>query len=306
MTSAAYTRFTAFRKSQPRSPRLERELVQVRGLTIAVFRTPPVADAPPLCCVNGGMIFSHSLLWPALAPLAQRRQLILFDLRGRGESQTPPAPHASRVEFDAGDVVTLRSALGLDQWDLLGHSWGGGIAMLAAANDPSGVRRLVLASAVGPTSDWVASLHQRALDNLENPERATLAALDPAALHQDDPEIHATYSRALYPAYFADRELSRMFAAPRALSATGAAVAARLRREGYDWRSSLHAIRAETLLVHGRNDVLPATLVTESAALIPGARELLIDDAGHMPFWEQPTRFFGAVDSFLTDGARSA
>lgn len=306
MTSAAYARFAAFRKSQPRTPRLERTIVQVRGLSLAVFRTPAVAGAPPLCCVNGGMIFSHSLLWPALAPLAHTRQLILFDLRGRGESQTPPAPRASRVEFDAGDVVALRTALGLAQWDLFGHSWGGGIAMLAAAGDLGGVRRLVLASAVGPTSAWVASLHQNALDNLEGAEGATLAALDPAALHQDDPEVHAVYSRALYPAYFADHELARMFAPPRALSATGAAVAAQLRRDGYDWRAAVRTIRAPTLLLHGLNDVLPATLADETTALIPDARRHPIADAGHMPFWEQPAEFFGAVESFLSPAAATA
>ena len=275
-------------------------MVQVRGLSLAVLRTPVVEGAPPLCCVNGGMIFSHALLWPALAPLAQRRQIILFDLRGRGESQTPPAPHASRVEFDAGDVVALRSALGLEQWDLFGHSWGGGIAMLAAAGDTSGVRRLVLASAVGPTSEWVASLHQNALDSLSGAARATLAALDPTALHRDDAEVHAAYSRALYPAYFADHELGRMFAPPRALSATGAAVAARLRRHGYDWRSAIRGIRAQTLLLHGLNDILPASLAADTAALIPGAQQQMIADAGHMPFWEQPAEFFAAAECFLS------
>jgi len=135
-------------------------------------------------------------------------------------------------------------------------------------------------------------------------ERTTLASLDPAELHRDDPEIHAAYSRALYPAYFADRELGRMFAPPRALSATGAAVAARLRRDGYDWRSAIRAIRATTLLVHGRDDILPAALATETATLIAGAKTALIADAGHMPFWEQPSEFFNVVESVLAAPGR--
>ena len=46
--------------------------------------TPPVIGALPLLCINGGLLFDHTLLWPALAALATHRQLIFFDQRGRG------------------------------------------------------------------------------------------------------------------------------------------------------------------------------------------------------------------------------
>ena len=252
MNETTRQRFESFRKSLPRPPRLERRTVQARGLDFAVWLSPDVAGAPPLVCVNGGMLYSHALLWPALSPLAVGRQLILYDQRGRGASQAPPALRNSRVEYDAGDVVAIREALGIARWDMFGHSWGGGIAMLAAERDAPGVRRLVTANAVGATSDWVAQLHANALARLEGAERAALAALDPHTLHADDPATHAEYSRAIYPAYFADREFSRGFAPPREASATGAAIAARLRRDGYDWREPIKRIAATTLVVHSR------------------------------------------------------
>jgi proline iminopeptidase len=68
----ARDRFVAFRRSLPRPPHLTRRLVQSRGLDFAVFTTPPVDGVPPLICVNGGMLFDHKLLWPALSPLAAR------------------------------------------------------------------------------------------------------------------------------------------------------------------------------------------------------------------------------------------
>src|SRR5690349_7458263 len=151
--------FLAFRKSLPRPPRLTRTMVPVRGLELAVYTTPEVeGDRQPLLCVNGGVIFDHHLLWPALSPLAARRRLVLYDQRGRGASQAPPGALAARIEHDAGDIPALREALGLARWDVLGHSWGGGLAALGAARDPSGVRRLVLVDAVGPTSSWLARL----------------------------------------------------------------------------------------------------------------------------------------------------
>lgn len=292
-------RYTAFKKAQPRTPRLTRSGVSARGLEFAVWRSPEVAGAPPLLCVNGGMLYSHALLWPALAPLAAHRQVILYDQRGRGASSVPPAPRSTRIEFDAGDIPALRAALGVARWDILGHSWGGGISMLAAASDPAGTRRLVLVNAVGATSDWVSHLHIDALARLSGAEHAALALLDPRALTTDDPAVHADYSRAIYPAYFADQEFARGFAPPREGSASGAAVSARLRREGYDWRESVATIAATTLILHGRDDVLPARLAEATASLISRAELLLIDGAGHMPFWERPEEFFSAVERFL-------
>ena len=276
--------------------------VKARGLEFAVFMTPAVPTVPPLLCVNGGMIYSHTLLWPALAPLAAERQLILYDLRGRGASSAAPGLRQSRIEFDAGDLPAIREALGIARWDILGHSWGGGIAMLAAARDPLGVRRLVLADAVGCTGDWIPGLHAAALERLEGREHAILEALDPRLLHDDDPELHAEYSRAIYPAWFVDRELGRAFGPPRETSATGAVIAARLRREGYDWREDVRSIAATTLLVHGDGDLLSVELARATAALIPRADVKVVAGAGHMPFWERPGEFFGQVREFL--GAR--
>ena len=305
-TSPAWERFKAFKHTLPRTPRLTAARVKARGLDFAVWSSPPVAGTLPLCCVNGGMIYSHNLLWPGLAALAHSRQVILFDQRGRGASQVPPAPNASRIEFDAGDVVAIREALGIPRWDLLGHSWGGGISMLAAARDLSGVRRLVLASAVGSTGTWIPSLHSDAVARLSGAPRHLLASLDPSALLAADADLHAEYSRALYPAYFADRALGAMFAPPQERSITGAAVAARLRREGYDWQSDVASIRATTLLIHGLDDVLPARLADETGARIPHATVHLVANAGHMPFFEQPTEFFSTVLGFLDAPDRGA
>lgn len=301
-----WQRITAFKRSLPRTPRLTGTRVKARGLEFAVFRTPPVEGALPLCCINGGMIFSHALLWPALAALAHSRQVILYDQRGRGASQVPPSPATSRIEYDAGDVGAIREALGIPRWDLLGHSWGGGIAMLAAARDPLGVRRLVLASAVGSTGQWLPRLHPDAVARLDGEPRHLLASLDPAMLLAGDPALHAEYSRALYPAYFHDRGLGRMFAPPRETSATGAAVAARLRRDGYDWQREVATVRANTLLIHGDDDVLPPTLARDTATVIPDASVHIVSDAGHMPFFEQPAEFFATVLGFLDAPDRGA
>lgn len=294
-----YSDFLAFRKSLPRAPRLERQTVRARGLAFAVFSSPPVGSAPPIVCINGGMLYDHSMLWPALSPLAIKRQVILYDQRGRGASAAPPDPLAASIDDDAADVGALRRALGVRQWDVLGHSWGGGIAMLGAARDPAGVRRLVLVDAVGPTSDWMAPLRENVLHRLEGTEQDAVAHIAEASLADPDPALHSAYARAVYPAWFADHEMAGHFTPPEALSQTGAAVLARLRREGYDWRDTVRAVSAPTLVIHGEADALPLAVSETNSYILERAHRAVLPSSGHMPFWEAPERFFSLIDSFL-------
>jgi pimeloyl-ACP methyl ester carboxylesterase len=297
--------FIAYRRSLGRTPALDRMTVRVRGLDFAVWTSAPVAGALPLLLVNGGLLYDHALLWPALSPLAAGRQVILYDQRGRGESQAPRNPLDARIEDDAEDVGALRRALGIRQWDVLGHSWGGGIAMLGCAGDLAGTRRLVTLNSVGPTSAWMAELHANALARLDGENRATALRLADGALHKPDPAVQSEYARAVYPAWFADPSFATYFTPPEAASPTGAAVLAHLRGEGYHWNEKLRALSTPTLVLHGERDALPVAVAIELAALLPRARLTTIPDAGHMPFWESPERLFPVVSDFLAVGSTS-
>jgi len=294
-----YSDFVAFRKTLPRTPRLARQTVRARGIDFAVFTSPPVGSAPPLICVNGGLLYDHSMLWPALSPLAIKRQVILYDQRGRGASSAPSNPADASIEDDAADIGALRRALGIRRWDLLGHSWGGGISMLAASDDHSAIRRLVLVDPVWPTSAWMPVLRQAVLERLHGAQRTAVAEIPESALASPDPELHSTYSRAVYPAWFADADMASRFTPPDATSATGAAVLARLRRDGYDWSGTLRSLSAPTLVIHGEMDPLPLADPPLKSYILADAQVIVVPSSGHMPFWEAPTRFFSLIESFL-------
>jgi proline iminopeptidase len=296
----SYAEFVAFRRSLPRTPPLSRQTVRARGIDFAVFSSPPVGRTPPVFCINGGMLYDHSMLWPALSPLAEKRQVILYDQRGRGKSTEPASPADATIDDDAADVGALRRALGIRQWDLLGHSWGGGIAMLATAGDAGGVRRLALVDPVWTTSSWMAPLRQAVLARLHGDQREAVARISEDSLGNPDPALHSEYSRAVYPAWFTDSEMAIHFTPPNATSVTGAAVLARLRRDGYDWRDRLRAVSTPTLVLHGERDPLPlglADLAHES--YLGSAQFAVIPSSGHMPFWDAPRRFFELLESFL-------
>ena len=193
----------------------------------------------------------------------------------------------------------LRRALGIRQWDVLGHSWGGGIALLGTATDQSGTRRLVTVDSVGATADWIPTLRRNALARLRGELRNRLERIDEATLTSFDPEAHAEQAAAIYPAWFGDTDLASHFSLPKSFSQTGATVLARLRAQHYDWRREMSAVRAPTLVIHGALDPLPVETSRELVSLLPTAQHVVIPDAGHMPFWEAPDVFFPLVEKFL-------
>ena len=171
--------------------------------------------------------------------------------------------------------------------------------MLASAGDAAGVRRLVMVDPVGPTSGWMAPLRQAVLDRLVGDEREAVARISEEALGDPDPELHSAYARAVYPAWFADRDLAARFAPPRATSATGAAILARLRRDGYDWSARLRGFSTPTLVIHGDRDPLPLAVFSADSYILANANRVVVPSSGHMPFWEAPERFFPLIESSL-------
>ncbi|MGH7717838.1 MAG: alpha/beta fold hydrolase [Gemmatimonadaceae bacterium] len=298
--TSARDRLVAFRRAHAHHPRLRRRQVEVRGLRFAVFTTPEVPGATPLVCVNGGLLYPHTLLWPALAPLAANRQLILYDQRGRGESEAPRDPASARIEDDAADLPALRDALALSRWDVLGHSWGAAIAMLGTERDPAGTRRLVLVDPVGATSAWMDDLLDNAARRLSAAGRARLHRFDRAALSTADPAVHSGASHAMFPAWFADPALAMFVPLPRSTSLTGSAAAGRLWRQGYDWTPLLRAVQPPTIVIHGERDLMPLSVADTLTRLLPRASLAVVEQSGHLPFLESPDRFFELVEGFLS------
>jgi proline iminopeptidase len=245
------------------------------------------------------LIYDHKLLWPSLSPLAIGRQIILYDQRGRGRTQVPPGIRAARFTHDVGDLVALRHALGIAQWDIAAHSWGGVLSLLAIAQDPDAVRRLLLINPVGPTDQWRGPLLRAAAQRLTGARLDTFVQALEALEHDHSIVAHSRYSQALYPAWFYDLAFAEMFRPPRATSDTGAVIATKVYEEGYDVTETVRGLRTPTLLVHGRDDLMPMTQSAQLAALLPNLRVEYLDACGHMPFWERPVEFFAMGRAFL-------
>ena len=108
-------------------------------------------EGPPLYMVHG--IGSRRATWDGLVPaLAGDFTCVSYDLRGHGESPTPPTPYSIDVLVE--DLEALRARLGHDRIHVIGHSLGGMIGPAYARRHPERVRTVTLLStAAGRTEE---------------------------------------------------------------------------------------------------------------------------------------------------------
>ncbi len=104
-------------------------------------------EAPPIVLLHGWP--QHWWLWRhQLADLATTHRVLVPDLRGFGWSDAPAGRYAKAGL--AADVLTLLDALGVEDFDLVGHDWGGFVAFLVALRAPERVKHLVAFSITHP------------------------------------------------------------------------------------------------------------------------------------------------------------
>lgn len=258
--------------------------------------------------VHGGPGLSSAYLAPDLQRLAVGRTLFFYDQRGSGRSAAVRDTAELGIDDHVGDLERLRERLGLQRLTLVGHSWGGGVAVRYALTHPDRVRRLLLIAPLPPRADPYADEFLNAVTaELDSVERLQLAALDQMLPTADDPgEVCRERFTILFQAYYVDSTAPDRSHGdicdipPDALGRMETVNEAGLNSlDDYDWRELAPVLRAPVLVVHGAGDPLPLQGSREWVDLLPDARLLVIPGAGHFPYLEQPERFFPAADAFL-------
>jgi proline iminopeptidase len=253
--------------------------------------------APPLVVANGGPGFDHSylLVSKAWADLAKDRQVVLYDQRGTGRSTAGAAP--GKLVDQIADLDALREHLGAETIDLLGHSWGGYLAMAYTARHPDRVRRLVIVDSAAPR--WGDTLFMFKEFYPERVARQDAVAF--AAELGDREASEASMQVYLSMLFYSPENRDTFLAAAsgfRYSAEVNHALNADLAR--FDLGPELLKLKMPALVVTGRYDanVAPATAWRIHQA-IPGSRFEVFEKSGHLPFFEEPARFVEVVRGFL-------
>lgn len=264
-------------------------------------------DEAPVIVVNGGPGASHDSVARLARLAAAGVHVVAYDQRGVGGSSSPSDDARYALADQVTDLDAVRASLGAQRVALVGHSFGGLIAMAYAAAHPDRVTALVLVAPMAP--DWKDAQAAGAL--LEARVKALGAAgklAEPPSSGSDGDDCRRA-SNAVLPALFFDPDYPRTHDTPesratqcsaRVQSATFAAL------EGYDVRPGLAAFRAPTLIVVGAGDPFGDGPSRAAAAALAGATPDVarVPGAGHFPWIEAATAFDDAVVPFLRTHAR--
>jgi proline iminopeptidase len=273
-----------------------------------------------LLVLHGGPGADHQYLLPQMLDLADDYELVFYDQRGGGQSRTDdPAPITWETHVE--DLAAVARELALDPLEIIGYSWGGLLAMLYTLTARGAVPRaqvpvptlaptfpqspvpnpqsLVLIDPAPITKEhrqqFEAEFSRRQQGAVIQRLRAELAE---SGLRERDPAAYRQRSFELSVAgYFADPARARDLTPFRVVGRVQQSVWTSL--GDFDLTPQLARVAIPALIVHGREDPIPLES-SEAAASALGARLVVLDDCGHVPYVEQPQSLFDAVREFLT------
>ena len=111
------------------------------------------AGREPLIVLHGGPGMAQDYLRPYMDKLAEGRQVIYYDQRGGGRSECDGAAEKLSLEVSIEDLDAVRREFGFEKVSILGHSWGGLVAMRYAAAHPEAVNKLILLNSMTASSE---------------------------------------------------------------------------------------------------------------------------------------------------------
>jgi pimeloyl-ACP methyl ester carboxylesterase len=261
-----------------------------------------VGHGYPLLLMHGGPALDYTTLLP-LRPLADQFTLVFYDHRCNGRSE---GAEVSSMTFEnlTADADAIRQAFGYEKWAVLGHSFGGQVALEYALRYPQSLSHLVLMD-TGGDQWWVNQNAPKILAKRGYSASAVEAALrfyngqlTPGEFLPTIMKFASAYNFHNNPLAMAEEViLGRMpKVRPEALIFGYSQLLI-----GWTVMNRLGEIQVPTLILAGRHDFLfPTEHQVALAAGIPNARLEIIECAGHNPHMERPAEVMAAITSFMS------
>lgn len=272
----------------------------INGTELLVHRE---GRGEPVVIVHGGPLLDQQYLRAPLHPLADDHELIFFDQRLSGGSAGRVDSASMRLDTLVADIEAIRQRLGSERIHLLGHSWGGLLALRYAITHPDRLASLILVSPMPPAVSLWAEEERLLAGRVATDDSIAMAELRATpAFAAREPGAVARMLRLSFRAQFHEPALADSLRID-----PPADYAARSEQFGhlavdltsYDLRPDLRRVAAPTLLVFGADEPGAELSGRVLADSIPGARLEVIPEAGHFSFLEAPDRFLAVVRDFM-------
>ncbi len=272
--------------------------MQIRDVSLFV---KVMGQGYPLVLTHGGPGLDYTTLLP-LQPLADQFTLIFYDHRCNGRSNGGKLTSMTWENLSA-DADALRQALGYDQWAVLGHSFGGNVALEYALRYPQSISRLVLMD-TGGDQWWVNRNAPELLARRGYNSNAVDAARRFYNGQMTPKEFLPTLMKFMSAYNYNNSLLSlaKELVSSRKLKARPEALIHGYTQllKGWTVMHRLREIRVPTLVVAGRQDFLfPPEHQAILADRLPNAELVIIERSGHNPQNEQLAKLIEIIKHFL-------
>jgi proline iminopeptidase len=268
-----------------------------------------IGSGEPFVVLHGGPGMWHDELFPFFDDLASDHHLVFYDQRGNGKSSMDHITQGNfTVEWLVSDLEELRKAWGFDRINIVGHSWGGLLAMYYATEHPDRVTRLILIDPAPVNIDLVIESYKALVDRFAEDEWNHLEELyvsdtylaGDAATHNEAMRLSegATFHVAEARETYFDLVAFDAVTARNMVAISGPARAMKL---NVTVQEKLKNISCPTLIIHGEEDFIVAGAQELVHGLIPTSELVVIRESGHYPFIEQPEVFSETLRRFVNE-----
>jgi pimeloyl-ACP methyl ester carboxylesterase len=258
------------------------------------------AGSGPALLLLHGLGCDHTTWEPVIDQLARRYTVIAPDLLGHGVSDKPRADYS--VGGFANGMRDLLTVLGIDRATVVGHSFGGGVAMQFAYQFPERTERLVLVGSGGLGPEVSAAI--RAITTTGFHQVMGLLTL-PGVRHLGTAGLRALSrtGRKEFRDFDEVAEIYQSFRDPAARAAIRHVV-----RAVVDWQGQIVTMADRAYLteampmcvIWGDQDrVIPTSHATRAAELAPEARIEILPNSGHFPHKDHPDLFVKVLHDFV-------
>jgi proline iminopeptidase len=274
------------RAGQPATQELE---VQSADVTLRVYVAGNAKSGNVLIAIHGGPGMASDYMVSLEQLAGSGLAVVRYDQRGTGRSTSPPNEGAS-YGFDdyVNDLEAVRKRIDAAKVHLLGHSWGGVLAMRYATAHPQSVRSIILMGSGAPSITAARSAQANKMQRI-------------VALQQQGlmPEQIGSLQDIL-PSYFADpefkmpSELADLYYNPAVEQLTWSALG------DYDFTKDVARLDHPVLVLWGQDDPFGVQMAEAAVSALSNARTqfVTLEACGH--FWHEcPTPFFSHVEAFL-------
>lgn len=261
-----------------------------------------IGSGEPIVVLHGGPGLDQSYFLPQMEALAENHTLIFYDQRASGRSGADLDSTGISIDLFLKDIDAVRAHYGIDRMNLMGHSWGGFLAMLYAIDNAQKLNTLVLVSPSPASSAMRNQESEKMAARLTPEDQAERdSIIQSPGFQGGQSAAYEDFFRVLFRSEFFNpsRVDELTLTLPQSFIANSRLLQYLARDLAvYDIHEALEGVDVPVLVVNGESEsgLESGRKISEH---LPQAKHVVLDECGHFPFVEKPDEFFEAVRGFV-------